>query len=145
MTWRCEPSLPPRYQYRVRHGAQSARAGRAPGRGGWLRHGRNQYRCGLRDPVRSRQDEARAPKSRLADNVRRILAELVVLPLEPPADEHYGDIRLALERAGTPIGPNDLLIAAQARALDLTLVTANEREFKRVAGLQVENWLAISP
>jgi tRNA(fMet)-specific endonuclease VapC len=46
-----------------------------------------------------------------------------------------------LEKAGTPIGPNHLLIAAHARALDLVLVTDNEREFSRVPGLTVENWL----
>ena len=83
------------------------------------------------------------PPVRLADNVRRILAELTVIPFEPPADEHYADIRDTLERAGTPIGPNDLLIAAHARALGLTLVTENEREFVRVPGLTVENWLTI--
>jgi len=69
------------------------------------------------------------------------LQELPVLPLEPPVDEHSAEIRVALERAGTPIGPNDLLIAAQARALGLTLVTGNVREFSRVPGLLVENWL----
>jgi tRNA(fMet)-specific endonuclease VapC len=46
-----------------------------------------------------------------------------------------------LEQAGTPIGPNDLLIAAHSLALDLTLVTANIREFERVPGLKLENWL----
>ena len=50
--------------------------------------------------------------------------------------------RLALERAGTPIGANDLFIAAHAVALDAILVTANEREFSRVPGLKVENWAA---
>jgi len=50
-------------------------------------------------------------------------------------------LRLALERAGTPIGGNDMLIAAHALALGLTLVTANEGEFSRVSGLSVENWL----
>lgn len=59
-----------------------------------------------------------------------------------PADQHYAAIRVALERAGTPIGGNDLLIAAHALALDATLVTANEREFRQVPGLRVENWAA---
>jgi len=81
--------------------------------------------------------------NRLAANVRRILAELTVIPLEPPADEHSGDIRSSLQRAGTPIGPNDLLIAAHARGLGLTLVTDNVREFARVPGLTVENWLEV--
>lgn len=68
--------------------------------------------------------------------------ELVpALPFEHPAEEAYADIRAALEMAGRPIGPTDLLIAAHALALDLTLVTANIREFSRVSGLRVENWL----
>jgi len=53
---------------------------------------------------------------------------------------HYADIRAALEAAGTPIGPVDLFIAAQARSLGATLVTANAREFKRVKGLKVLAW-----
>jgi tRNA(fMet)-specific endonuclease VapC len=52
----------------------------------------------------------------------------------------YAHIRATLERAGTPIGPLDIMIAAQAVACDLTLVTNNEREFRRVPGLRVENW-----
>ncbi len=76
---------------------------------------------------------------RLADNVRAILAELPILPLTPPVAEHYGDIRATLERAGTPIGPNDLFIAAHARALDMVLLSANAREFQRVPGLRTEN------
>ena len=79
---------------------------------------------------------------KLADRVDLILSALEVLPLEPPADRHYGEIRQELARQGTPIGPNDLLIAAHARALDLTVVTANVREFSRVPGLGVENWLS---
>jgi tRNA(fMet)-specific endonuclease VapC len=55
---------------------------------------------------------------------------------------HYGSIRTRLESAGATIGPNDLLIAAHARAADLTIVTGNDREFRRVPGLRVENWLA---
>ncbi len=53
---------------------------------------------------------------------------------------HYADIRASLEAAGTPIGPLDLLIAAQARGLGATLVTANAGEFKRVKGLKVLAW-----
>ena len=77
---------------------------------------------------------------RLAERVDLILSTLEILPLEVPADRHYGDIRQRLARLGTPIGPNGLLIAAQARSLDLTVVTANEREFARVPGLRIENW-----
>ncbi len=67
---------------------------------------------------------------------------MAVLPFETPADVHYGDIRAKLETAGRPIGGNDLFIAAHARAIDATIVTANTSEFKRVRGLTVENWLA---
>jgi len=78
---------------------------------------------------------------RLSDQLESILSVLPVLPLEPPADVKYGILRTQLERNGTPIGGNDMLIAAQALALDSMLVTANEREFERVNGLQIENWL----
>ena len=54
---------------------------------------------------------------------------------------HYGRIRTHLESTGETIGPNDLLIAAHASAAELTVVTGNEREFRRVPGLRVENWL----
>ncbi|MBS1225356.1 MAG: putative nucleic acid-binding protein, contains domain [Proteobacteria bacterium] len=81
---------------------------------------------------------------RLARHVNLVLEQVAILPLEPPVEEHYADIRNTLERAGTPIGPNDLLIAAHARALGLMLVTDNVREFSRVPGLRVENWLAES-
>jgi tRNA(fMet)-specific endonuclease VapC len=84
---------------------------------------------------------ARINAPRLASRVAQVLENLEVLPLDVPVDEHYAEIRSKLERAGTPIGPNDLLIAAHARALDLTLVSGNQREFARVRGLQVENWL----
>ena len=63
------------------------------------------------------------------------------MALEPPADVAYGDLRAALEKSGRLIGPNDLLIAAQSLALEMVLVTDNEREFERVDGLKVENWL----
>ena len=67
-----------------------------------------------------------------------------ILPLDYPVDEHYGDIRAHLNRTGHPIGWNDLFIAAHARSLGLILVTDNIREFSRVPGLSVENWLANS-
>lgn len=77
----------------------------------------------------------------LAARVEAILAAMEIVPLEEPADRRYGELRWHLERSGTPIGPNDMLIAAHALALGLTLVTANVREFSRVSGLAVENWL----
>lgn len=87
-----------------------------------------------------RYGAAKAGSQRLAERVALILARLPVLALQPPADRTYAVIRAALERAGTPIGGNDLLIAAQAHALGLTVVTANAREFSRVDGLAVETW-----
>lgn len=84
---------------------------------------------------------AKSDSLRLRKAVEDLLGEIEVLPFEAPADADYGDIRAALEAAGTPIGGNDLLIAAHARALGATVVTANVAEFKRVPGLKVENWV----
>jgi tRNA(fMet)-specific endonuclease VapC len=70
-----------------------------------------------------------------------LLGALQVLPFEAPADASYGLLRTRLEQAGTPIGANDLLIAAQALALGCVLVTDNEGEFSRVEGLPLQNWL----
>jgi tRNA(fMet)-specific endonuclease VapC len=84
---------------------------------------------------------AKKGSSRLVNQLERILEIFPVLPLEPPVDRHYALIRNHLERAGTPIGPNDLLIAAHALALDMTLITANTREFERVSSLRLDNWL----
>lgn len=79
---------------------------------------------------------------RLLKAVEDLLGEITVLPFDVPADAEYGGIRSELEAAGKPIGGNDLLIAAHARAVSATIVTANTDEFKRVRGLKVENWLA---
>ncbi|MEX2283974.1 MAG: PIN domain-containing protein, partial [Gemmatimonadota bacterium] len=79
--------------------------------------------------------------ARLTAQLEAILRALEILPFESPADITYGSLRTRLERAGQPIGGNDLLIAAQAITLGYTLVTGNEREFKRVPGLSCENWL----
>lgn len=78
---------------------------------------------------------------RLTTQLEVILSAIDTLPLEEPADLHYARLRKYLEERGTPIGPNDMLIAAHALALDCTVITANEREFSRVPGLKVENWL----
>ena len=77
----------------------------------------------------------------LSGRVELVLSLLPVIPFGVGMDATYATIRLALEAAGTPIGGNDLLIAAQARSRKLTLVTANVREFQRVPKLKVENWL----
>jgi tRNA(fMet)-specific endonuclease VapC len=71
------------------------------------------------------------------------LSCLDILPFEEPADRFYAQIRLQLEKNGTPIGPNDLLIAAQALSLGMVMVTANFEEFSRVPELVVENWLNV--
>ncbi len=70
-----------------------------------------------------------------------MLGALDVVPFEAPADTTYGLLRARLEKAGQPIGGNDLLIAAQAVALGHTIVTNNEREFGRIEDLPRENWL----
>ena len=80
--------------------------------------------------------------ARLRRNVQLILDRLNVIPMGAGVGRAYADIRTSLERAGTPIGTNDLWIAAHALAEDMTLVTANVREFSRVAALRIENWLA---
>lgn len=77
----------------------------------------------------------------LAARVEEILSVLEVMALDGDVDHHYARIRAAVEANGTPIGPNDLLLAAHAMALGLTLVTANSAEFARIPGLPVENWL----
>jgi len=72
--------------------------------------------------------------------VDAFLRHLAVLDLSSEAAAHYADIRAELKRRGEMIGASDLFIAAHARALDLTLVTNNRREFGRVRGLVTENW-----
>lgn len=84
---------------------------------------------------------AKKGSPRLQARVEEILATIPVLPLEVPADADYGRQRAQLEASGQPIGGNDLLIASHALALGLTLVTHNTREFSRIVGLQVEDWL----
>lgn len=81
---------------------------------------------------------AKSGSARLGRRVEELLGSFEVLPLTTPVDKTYA---LALETAGTPIGPNDLLIAAQAKVLGMTVVTDNLREFDRVPGLEVVNWL----
>lgn len=85
-----------------------------------------------------------AKSARGAQNRSRLelfLARFEIVPFDARAAVSYGTVRAALENKGTPIGPLDTEIAAHAIALDATLVTNNVREFSRVAGLKVENWL----
>jgi len=78
---------------------------------------------------------------KLSSQLDAVLGALEIVPFETPADATYGALRTRLEHAGTPIGGNDLLIAAQALALGYTIVTDNDREFARVENLRLENWL----
>ena len=77
----------------------------------------------------------------LTAKVNQLLDTITVLPLDSGVEFKYAELRLKLEKAGTPIGGNDLLIAAHALSTNLIVVTANEREFSRVPELTVENWL----
>src|SRR5208283_4371443 len=88
-----------------------------------------------------RYGAAKKQSPRLTAQLQAVLGALEVLPLEAPKDTAYGALRARLEKAGTPIGANDLLIAAQALALGYTLVTDNEKEFAQVKDLPRENWL----
>ncbi len=74
------------------------------------------------------------------ERLRGFFRGFVSLPFDDAAAAAYGEIRLSLERAGTPIGANDLCIAAIAKANELTLVTHNVREFSRVEALPLEDW-----
>jgi tRNA(fMet)-specific endonuclease VapC len=84
---------------------------------------------------------AKKGSPKLSEKVGNLLSTIPVLPLETPVDTEYGRIRAELEATGQTIGMNDLLIAAQAYTLGVTLVTDNLREFSRIRGLKVENWL----
>ncbi|MTJ53987.1 type II toxin-antitoxin system VapC family toxin [Anabaena sp. UHCC 0253] len=78
---------------------------------------------------------------KLIEKLELILDSIEILPLTHPIEEYYAEIRTYLEQQGTPIGGNDLLIAAHAISLNLTVITNNVREFSRVPNLKVENWL----
>jgi tRNA(fMet)-specific endonuclease VapC len=86
-----------------------------------------------------------AEKSAYGERNRSHLAtltrQLPLIGLDAEASRHYGVLRTFLERKGTPIGSNDMWITAQALAIKATLVTNNEREFSRIPGLSLENWL----
>jgi tRNA(fMet)-specific endonuclease VapC len=81
--------------------------------------------------------------ARVDANLKRLalfFEPFVSLPFDDQASEHYGLVRTELEKLGTPIGPNDLMIAAIARSFQLTLITANRAEFERVPDLRIETW-----
>lgn len=77
-------------------------------------------------------------KNQIALN--QFLIPLDIVDFDTNAAVEYGSIRTDLEKSGTPIGPLDTLIATHVRSLEFILVTNNEKEFKRVAGLKIENW-----
>ncbi|HML55270.1 MAG TPA: type II toxin-antitoxin system VapC family toxin [Solidesulfovibrio magneticus] len=81
-----------------------------------------------------------AAREKNAAALQALLLPLEIVSFDAAAAVCYGRIRADLERRGTPIGPMDLLIAAQALSADLVLVTNTMREFERVAGLRCENW-----
>ena len=74
--------------------------------------------------------------------IEEFLARLAVMDYNLPAAEHTGQLRVELQKLGKPIGPYDQMIAGHARSLGLILITNNKREFARVPGLRVENWVA---
>jgi len=90
-----------------------------------------------------------AKKSKQVDaNAAKLneLGEMIqILPFDQKAAIYYGDVRSTLEKKGNIIGSNDLLIAAHALSLDCILVSNNEKEFKRVDGLRIENWINRDP
>ncbi|MCR4298131.1 MAG: PIN domain-containing protein [Gallionella sp.] len=77
----------------------------------------------------------------LSEKIEQLLSVTDVLPLEVDADREYGAIRSSLEKAGTIIGANDMLIGAHALSQNLTLITGNTSAFSRIDGLKLENWL----
>lgn len=80
-------------------------------------------------------------KEKALTAISQLTSVIQVASLPESAGEHYGQIRARLQRLGQPIGNNDLWLSAHARAEGWILVTNNEREFLRVEGLQVENWV----
>ncbi len=88
-----------------------------------------------------RYGAAKKGSPKLSSQLELVLGALEILPFDTPADTEYGAVRTQLKRAGTPIGGNDLLIAAQALALGYTVVSDNEKEFSRIKDLRCENWL----
>jgi tRNA(fMet)-specific endonuclease VapC len=85
--------------------------------------------------------EKRQMRERALGSIQSLAQLITLAPMPEAAGEHYGQIRAELQKNGQVIGNNDLWLAAHARAEGWILVTNNEREFARVAGLQVENWV----
>ena len=83
----------------------------------------------------------RRDRQDLLSSIREVTREMQILPFDEAAAERFADLTASLERAGTPLDEPDLRIASIALANDLTLVSGNERHFRRVPGLTLENWL----
>ena len=126
-----------RHEHHQRSREKSARPSRGASRRGRRRRHRDERDRRGRAEIRLPQ----AGSARLTERVEAVLREIEVLSLKPEASARYGEIRRDLEARGMPIGHNDLWIAAQALSAEAVLVTGNEGEFRRVAGLVVENWL----
>lgn len=86
--------------------------------------------------------EKSAYREKNAAPLAALVKRLELVPIDERVSRRYGEIRADLERCGTPIGANDLWIAAQGSALGVTVVTDNQKEFNRVPGLRTENWLS---
>ena len=85
-------------------------------------------------------ERSASPDRNLAD-IEGLAARLDIVPFNDQAGTHFGQVRAELYRIGKPLAPYDMMIAGHARALALILVTNNMKEFKRVSGLRLENWV----
>ena len=106
------------------------------------RHAPSQLRMSAITLAELRFGVAKSANGRRAGaNLRMLLSKIAAVPFDNAATERYGNLRALLEARGTPIGPLDTLIAAHALSLGWGLVTHNRREFRRVPGLRVQDWL----
>jgi tRNA(fMet)-specific endonuclease VapC len=107
-----------------------------------LRHAPSQLRMSAITLAELRFGAAKSANGRRAGaNLRVLLGKIAAVPFDAAATERYGSLRAHLEARGSPIGPLDTLIAAHALSLGWRLVTHNVREFRRVPGLRVDDWL----
>ncbi len=131
MRYLLDTSIPSDLITRGRNGPDAARF-----------EGRSANGCtGILVAAAIRYGVARKGSKAPADRGRTVLAAIPIAPLTRPADHHYGAIRAVLVKRGTPIGRNDLLIAAQCLTLNLRLVSANRDASRRVPGLELEDRL----
>ena len=131
-------SLSAGYEYSFRSGSTTPRCGSKAN----CRGGEETICTSIIVAAELRFGAEKSGSSKLEDQVDLILSAINILPLESPADREYGKLRHYLSRNGMLIGPNDLLIAAQALCAGLIVVTANTGEFSRVPDLKFENWLS---